>query len=153
MKGGFNMKVVLKEDIKGTGKKGEIHEVSAGYARNYLFPRNLAVEANTAAVNEVKMRESAKQHHKDEEVATAQAIADKINGKTITVHAKGGESGRLFGAVTAKDIAEAAEEFVGVVIDKRKIALKREIKNHGSYDVEIKVYAGITATITVVVEE
>ena len=147
------MKVVLMEDIKGTGKKGEICEVSAGYARNYLFPRNLAIEANASAVNEVKNKESARKHHKDEEQAGAKALAEKMDGQTVTIHAKAGESGRLFGAVTSKDIAQAMEELIGAPVDKRKIALKREIKDHGKYEVEIKVFAGVSAIITVVVEE
>lgn len=147
------MKVVLKEDVKSIGKKGEVHEVSAGYARNFLFPRNLAVEADTAALNEVKTKESAKEHHKAEEVAAAQQLADKLNGKTITIHAKAGDSGRLFGAVTSKDIADEATKLAGVPVDKRKVNLKREIKNYGSFEVEIKVYPNIAATVTVNVEE
>ncbi len=147
------MKVVLKEDVKSIGKKGEVHEVSAGYARNFLFPRNLAVEADSAAMNEVKTKESAKEHHKAEEVAAAQELADKLNGKTITIHAKAGDSGRLFGAVTSKDIAAEAEKLAGAPIDKRKVNLKREIKNYGSFEIEIKVYPNIAATITVNVEE
>lgn len=147
------MKVVLKQDVKNIGKKDELHDVSDGYARNYLLPRGLAVAADSAAVNEVKTKEAARQHHKDEEFAAAKAVADKLEGRTVTIHAKGGNSGRLFGAVTLKDIAAAlAKE--GVNVDKRKLSMNvREIKDFGSYTIEAKIAAGATAKFTVQVEE
>ena len=147
------MKVVLKTDVKGTGKKDEMVEVSDGYARNFLLPRGLAVAANTAAVNEVRTKESAKRHHAEVELADAQATAKKIGGMTVTVKAKAGQGGRLFGAVTGKDIAEAVNKTAGVSIDKRKVVLDADIKNYGQYEVEIKVYPSVTAKVTVVVEE
>ena len=147
------MKVVLKTDVKGTGKKDEMVEVSDGYARNFLLPRGLAVAANAAAVNEVRTKESAKRHHAEVELADAQATAKKIGGMTVTVKAKAGQGGRLFGAVTGKDIAEAVNKTVGVSIDKRKVVLDADIKNYGPYEVEIKVYPSVTAKVTVVVEE
>ena len=113
------MKVVLKQDVKSIGKKDELHEVSDGYARNYLLPRGLAVAADAAAVNE----------------------------------AKAGQGGRLFGSVTAKDIAAALGQKVGESIDKRKIVMDGEIKNFGSYEIEVKVYPKVTAKLTVRVEE
>lgn len=147
------MKVVLLQDVKSIGKKDEMHEVSDGYARNYLFPRKLAVAADAAAVNKVKTKEAARQHHEAEERATADALAEKINDKTLVIHAKGGQSGRLFGAVTVKDIA-AALAAEGIEVDRRKISLKeREIKDFGSYEAEAKVAAGISAKFTVKVEE
>ena len=147
------MKVVLKTDVKGTGKKDEMVEVSDGYARNFLLPRGLAVAANAAAVNEVRTKESAKRHHAEVELADAQATAKKIGGMTVTVKAKAGLGGRLFGAVTGKDIAEAVNKTAGVSIDKRKVVLDADIKNYGQYEVEIKVYPSVTAKVTVVVEE
>ena len=147
------MKVVLKTDVKGTGKKDEMVEVSDGYARNFLLPRGLAVAANAAAVNEVRTKESAKRHHAEVELADAQATAKKIGGMTVTVKAKAGQGGRLFGAVTGKDIAEAVNKTAGVSIDKRKVVLDADIKNYGQYEVEIKVYPSVTAKVSVVVEE
>ncbi|MDL2324861.1 50S ribosomal protein L9 [Ruminococcaceae bacterium OttesenSCG-928-A16] len=147
------MKVVLKQDVKNIGKKDELHEVSDGYARNYLLPRGLAIEANSTAVNVVKTKEAARKHHQEVELQAAQDIAEKLDGTTITLHVKGGQSGRLFGAVTTKDIAaELAQK--GFDIDKRKLSLDvREIKDYGSYEVEAKIYAGITAKFTCKVEE
>ena len=139
------MKVVLKADVKGTGKKDQMVEVSDGYARNFLLPRGLAVAANAAAVNEVKTKESAKEQ--------AQQTAKKISGITVVVKAKAGQGGRLFGAVTGKDIAEALNKAAGVTVDKRKVVLDADIKNFGRYEVEIKVYPGVSAKITVAVEE
>ena len=126
------MKVVLKTDVKGTGKKDEMVEVSDGYARNFLLPRGLAVAANAAAVNEVRTKESAKRHHAEVELADAQATAKKIGGMTVTVKAKAGQGGRLFGAVTGKDIAEAVNKTAGVSIDKRKVVLDADIKTTAS---------------------
>ncbi len=147
------MKVVLKADVKGTGKKDQMVEVSDGYARNFLLPRGLAVAANAAAVNEVKTKESAKQHHAQVELEQAQQTAKKISGITVVVRAKVGQGGRLFGAVTGKDIAEALNKAAGVTVDKRKVVLDADIKNFGRYEVEIKVYPGVSAKITVAVEE
>ncbi|MGD9560283.1 MAG: 50S ribosomal protein L9 [Oscillospiraceae bacterium] len=140
------MKVVLKQDVKNIGKKDELREVKDGYARNYLIPRGLAIAADSAAVNEVKSKEAARQHHQAEAVAASQAVADKLDGRTVVIKAKGGASGRLFGSVTLKDIAaELARQ--GIDIDKRKLALNvREIKDYGAYTVEAKVAAGITAS-------
>ena len=148
------MKVVLIQDVKNIGKKDELHEVSDGYARNFLLPRGMAIEASAVAVNTVKTKEAARQHHAEEAKAANLAVADQLNGRTVVLHAKGGKSGRLFGAVTVKDIAAAlARE--GVEVDKRKLSLNvREIKDYGSYEVEAKVAAGIAAKFSVqVVEE
>ena len=149
------MKVVLKQDVKNIGKKGELHEVSDGYARNYLFPRGLAAQADASALNEVKTKQAAQQHHADKELAAARELAEKIDGRVLELRAKGGQSGRLFGAVTLKDIAVRLAEETGLAIDRRKLALDvREIKNFGDYGVEVKIAAGITAKFTCkVVEE
>ena len=147
------MKVVLKQDIKGTGKKDQMVEVSDGYARNFLFPRKLAVLADAANANDVMNKAEAKQYHLDEERAAAQKLADSVNEKGITIHAKAGSNGRLFGAVTAKDIAQALKESYGVELDKRKIVLDADIKAYGCYPVTIKIYTGITAQVTVNVLE
>ena len=147
------MKVVLKQDVKKLGKKDEMHEVSDGYARNFLIPRGLAIEADNAAMHEVKAKEESRRHHEEQEKAAAQSVADKLNGITVVVKAKGGQSGRLFGAVTVKDIA-AALAGQGIELDKRKLSTEaREIKDFGRYEVTAKVYPGITATFTCSVEE
>ncbi|MBQ8610874.1 MAG: 50S ribosomal protein L9 [Oscillospiraceae bacterium] len=147
------MKVVLKQDIKGTGKKDQMVEVSDGYARNFLFPRKLAVPADAANANDVKNKAEAKQFHLEQERAAAQKLADAVNEKGITIHAKAGTNGRLFGAVTAKDIAQAIKESYGVELDKRKIVLDADIKAYGCYPVSVKIYNGITAQVTVNVLE
>ena len=147
------MKVVLKQDVSSIGKKGEVHEVSDGYARNFLFPRKLAVQADATAMNEVKTKIQAKEHHKAEEVAAAKALAEKLNEKTVVLKAKAGQAGRLFGSITAKDIAQAIQENFKEKIDKRKIVLEHEIKAFGTYEAELKIYPQITATIKVQVTE
>ena len=148
------MKVMLKQDVKNIGKKDELHEVSDGYARNYLFPRGLAVAADATAVNEVRMKEAARLHHAETELSAAKELAQKLENFTVTVHAKGGQSGRLFGTVTLKDISAALSK-QGIGIDKRKLSLSnaREIRDFGSYEVEVKIHAGIIAKFTCKVEE
>ena len=146
------MKVVVLEDVKGHGKKGELCKVSEGYPRNFLFPKKLAVEANAAAMNELKNREEAKAHHIAEEKKAAEEIAAKINGKQVVITAKAGGSGKLFGAVTAKEIAAAVNEQFGVEIDRRKMQVA-DIKQFGEYTAEVKLYNGISAKLTVTVKE
>ncbi|QEY34313.1 50S ribosomal protein L9 [Caproiciproducens galactitolivorans] len=147
------MKVVLLEDIKGSGKKGELINVSDGYARNYLFPRKLAKEANAQALNELKNAEAAKAYKIKTEKEAAQKIADTINEKSVKLYAKAGQGGRLFGSVTAKEIAEELKRQYGVDIDKRKIVMDGDIKAFGTYECEVKLYNGITAKIFAVVGE
>ncbi len=144
------MKVILLADVKGQGKKGELVNVSDGYARNFLFPKKLAVEADSTALNELKNREESKAHHKQEEINAAKATASKLEGKTVTVKAKAGSNGKLFGSVTSKEIAAEIEKSLGVKIDRKKMQVA-DIKNFGEYTAEIKLYTGITAKITVVV--
>ena len=151
-RGSIAMKVVLLEDVKGHGKKGDLCQVSDGYARNFLFPKKLAMEANSTAMNELKNREAAKAHHLQEEIDRANSIAAALNGKTVTVKAKAGTAGRLFGSVTTKEIAAAIKESYDIEIDRKKMTAP-DIKNFGEYDAEIKLHQGITAKITVKVAE
>lgn len=147
------MKVVLLADVKGSGKKGELVNVSDGYARNFLFPKKLAKEANAQALNELKNAEESKAFKIEQETKAAQASADKINGKSVTILVKAGQGGKLFGSVTAKEIAEAIKKQYGVDVDKRKIDTKGDMKAFGTYECEVKLYSGITATVKAVVTE
>ena len=147
------MKVVLLADVKGSGKKGELVNVSDGYARNFLFPKKLAKEANAQALNELKNAEESKAFKIKQETEAAQASADKINGKSVSILANAGQGGRLFGSVTAKEIAEAIKKQYGVDVDKRKIDTKGDMKAFGTYECEVKLYSGITATVKAVVTE
>ena len=146
------MKVILLQDVKGHGKKGELCNVSDGYARNFLFPKKLAVEADNSAMNELKNREAAAAHHKKEEIAAAQDTAKKLEGKTVVISAKAGSNGKLFGSVTSKEIAVEIEKALGIRIDRKKMNAP-DIKNFGEYTAEIKLYQGISAKITVKVTE
>ena len=146
------MKVILLEDVKGHGKKGELCNVSDGYARNFLFPKKLAVEANATAMNELKNREEAKAHHLAEEKKAAEETAKLLNGKSVTIKAKAGDSGKLFGSVTAKEIAAEVNKTFGTEIDRRKMNVV-DIKQFGEYTAEIKLYSGVAAKITVIVKE
>ena len=142
------MEVILKQDVKGLGKAGEKVKASDGYARNFLFPKGLAVEANAQALTEYKNSEASKQHKKDVEIQTANEAKAELDGKTVSVKAKAGQNGKLFGSVTSKDISAAVKAQLNVDIDKRKISVA-DIKNFGSYTAEIKLYPNISATITV----
>ena len=146
------MKVILTADVKGHGKKGELVNVSDGYARNFLFPKNLAIEANSAALSELKSREESAAHHKAEELAAAKAVADKLNGKTVTIHAKAGNQGKLFGSITSKEIAAEIKKNFGEDIDRKKMNVA-DIKNFGEYTATIKLYSGVTAEINIKVVE
>ena len=146
------MKVVLLQDVKDIGKKDQLVTVSDGYARNFLLPRKLAKEATSGAVNDVKAKESAKAHHKREEIKAANELKAKLDGKEVTIKAKAGKEGKLFGAVTSKDVAAALKAQHKMDIDKKKIVMK-DIKTFSRVDVEIKIYPEIQAKITVIVEE
>lgn len=148
----INMKVVLLQDVKGKGKKGELCNVSDGYARNFLFPKKLAVEADNAALNELKNREEAQAHHKKEELAAAQKTASMLDGKSVNIKAKVGAGGKLFGSVTSKEIAAEIKNSIGIEIDRKKMNVA-DIKNYGEYTAEIKLYPGVTAKLTVKVSE
>lgn len=146
------MKVILKEDVRGQGKKGQLVNVSDGYARNFLLPRGLAVEADAQAMNDLKNKEEAARHHAAMEKQAAQEAAKALQGKGLRLTARAGQGGRLFGSVTTKEVAEALKAQYGLDVDKRKIVMA-DIKAFGSYEAEIKLHAGITAKITVTVAE
>ncbi|MBR1778977.1 MAG: 50S ribosomal protein L9 [Clostridia bacterium] len=147
------MRVILLCDVKGSGKKGDLVEVSDGYARNFLLPKRFAKVADKEAMLELKSQQNSQQHKIDEEVKKAETIAAKLNGKTIEIFAKAGESGKLFGSVKAKEISAEIKEVLGEDIDKRKIQLDEEIKSFGSYKVKVKLYKGIFCEIVVKVKE
>lgn len=146
------MKVILKADVKSLGKKGDLVNTSDGYARNFLFPKGLAIEANAQAMNEFNNKETAKKFHKAEEIKAANELKDRIEGKTFKVVAKAGANGKLFGSVTAKDVSAAIKQEMGENIDKRKISMQ-DIKAFGTTQIEVKVYQGITAKVFVQVVE
>lgn len=146
------MDVILNADVKGLGKKGELVKTSDGYARNFLFPRNLAVEANAQAMTELKNREQSKQHKIDVATQQAKEAAEKLEGKTIKLTAKAGKNGKLFGSVTSKEIAEKIKTQFSIDIDKRKVSVE-DIKNFGTYTAEVKLYTGISAKVFVQVGE
>lgn len=146
------MDVILNADVKGLGKKGELVKTSDGYARNFLFPRNLAVEANAQAMTELKNREQSKQHKIDVATQQAKEAAEKLEGKTIKLTAKAGKNGKLFGSVTSKEIAEKIKAQFAIDIDKRKVSVE-DIKNFGTYTAEVKLYTGISAKVFVQVGE
>ena len=144
------MKVILTQDVKKVGKKGDLLEVKDGYARNALFPKGLAVEANAVNLNQRKLEQRADDKRKQQELEEAQAIADKINDKEIKIAVKSGEGGRVFGSVTSKEIAEMIQKEFGVKIDKKKIQLKDAIKTLGGQKVAIKLHAKVSASVMVV---
>ncbi len=147
------MKVLLLADVKGQGKKDQIVEVSDGYARNFLFPKKLAVVADAKVMSETKSKEEAKQFKLKEEKAAAKALADKLSALTVKIGATSGGDGRLYGSITSKDIAEKLKEQHKLDIDKRKLVLSENIKSYGTYEVEVKVYPEITAKLKVTVSE
>jgi len=147
------MKVVLLQDVKGKGKKGQLLEISDGYARNYLLPRKLAVEATADAVNTKNMNDKAAAEKAAKERAEAVEISKKLREMTLTVKAKGGGAGRLFGSVTNQEIADALKASSGIALDKRKIVIADPIKSIGTYTVQCKLGYEITAPLTVKIEE
>ncbi|MDR0852855.1 MAG: 50S ribosomal protein L9 [Clostridiales Family XIII bacterium] len=146
------MKVILIEDVAGTGKVGDIIKVANGFARNKLFPSKLAIEATDANIKSLEHRKAKIAEIKAASLAEAQALAEKVEGQLVTLKQKAGEGGRLFGSITAQDIADAAHEQLGFFLDKKKIELDSTIKDIGTHDVVIKVYPEVTATIKVAVE-
>ncbi len=147
------MKVVLLADIKGVGKKDEVKEVSDGYARNFLFKKKLAIEADAKALNEIKNKEASRQHKIEVERAEAKAIAEKLSATVVKIVAPAGADGRLYGSVTAKDIAEVLEKDHGIVIDKRKLNMPEAIKAHGTYVADVKLYTDVVGKVTVKVTD
>lgn len=147
------MKVIFTQDVKGSGKKGEVKEVSDGYARNFLIGKGLAVEATAKNMSDLAGKKSSEQHKADVAKAEALDSAAKLKGKSVTIKAKAGAGGKLFGAVTASHVADAVGQQLGIKTEKKKVALSSEIKAFGTYTAEIKLYTGISEKITVEVTE
>lgn len=147
------MKVILKADVKGKGKKGQMIEVAEGYARNFLMPKGLAVLATADAMNTMRLQEKAKAKADAEAKAAATEIVEKLKGLQVKVPSKGGEGGKLFGAVTGREIAAALKEQHGVDIDSKKLVLDEPIKSFGSYEVKAKLGFEISGTVYVIVTE
>ena len=147
------MKVILLQDVKGKGKKGQMIEVSDGYARNYMLPRKLAVEATADNVNTMRMTDKAQQEKRQKEREEAFAISKRMEDLVVTVRAKGGGAGRLFGSVTTQEIADALKSQTGISLDKRKIVLDEQIKTVGDYKVKCKLGYEINAELKIKVEE
>lgn len=146
------MKVILLQDIKGTGKKNEIVNVSDGYARNFLFPKNMAKEATDQSINEVKRQKAAQDKQEAENKAAALLKANDLRNKEILVMAKAGDSGKLFGAITAAEVAEALKKQYGYDVDKRKIELKSSIKQVGEYEATVKLYSNISTNMKLTIK-
>ena len=146
------MKVILLEDVKGQGKKGELINTSDGYARNFLFPRKLAKPADAGSIKEIEMKKESEAFHLAQEKKKANEMKDFLSDKHVVFKTTGGADGRLYGAVTTKDIAEKIEKDLGVKIDKRNISINDTIKTAGIYPVKVKLFQGITAELKIVVE-
>ena len=147
------MKVILLQDVKGKGKKGQMIEVSDGYARNYMLPKKMAIEATADSINTMRMNDKAAAERQAKERAEAVEISNRLREMTLVVTAKGGGAGRLFGSVTNQEIADALKAKSGITLDKRKIVISDQIKNVGTYTVQCKLGYEITAPLTVKIEE
>lgn len=147
------MKVILQKDVKGKGKAGQIVEVADGYARNFLFPQKLAVEADKKALNEVKGKAEAAAHKIEVDRQNATELAVKLESALVKIKCSAGTDGRLYGSVTSKEIAEKLAEQYSIEVDKRKIVLDEPIKNFGTYSFDVKLYSGITGKINILVSE
>ncbi len=147
------MKVVLLQDVKGSGKKGELVNVSDGYARNFLLPKNLAKVADAKALNEIKNAQDSKKFKVETDTQQANEYKSKLENANLKIYAKAGKAGKLFGAVTAKDISSEIKKQLNIDIDKRKISLNSDIKQFGTYECSVKLYVGITAKLDVTVAE
>lgn len=147
------MKVILTADVKGQGKKDQLVEVSDGYARNFLFPRKLAVPADNQSMTELKNKEASRQHKIDTERAAAKEAAAKLETVTVTVQIGASADGRLYGSVTTKEVAELLAKQHGITVDKRKITLAEPIKAYGKYDLDVRLYTDVVGKIHVLVTE
>ena len=147
------MKVILLQDVKAQGKKGDLINVSDGYARNFLFPKGLAKEANKQVMNEYNSKQEAAAYHKSVEEEKARNIAERMKEFTVELFAKAGENGKLFGSITSKDVAEALKQKYNIALDKRKLDIGDGLKNVGTFDVKAHLYSGITGTFKVVISE
>ena len=145
------MKVILLQDIKGTGKKDQIINVSDGFAKNYLFVKNLAIEANTENLNKLKAKQDKQQKEKEEELANAKQLAGEIQKLTVKITVKAGDNGKIFGGITSSQISEKLEEQHKIKIDKKKISLSEPIKTVGRTLVDVKLYEGVTTKLAVYV--
>lgn len=147
------MKVILLEDVRGSGEKGDVVEVSDGYARNYLIPRGIAMEASTANLNELKNRERAEQKRKEAAAAEAKEMADKLSQVTVVIKAKSGESGKLFGSVTNQEIGSELQKQHNLHVDRKKIVLDEPIREIGEMELDVRLHPGIVGKLKVKVEE
>lgn len=147
------MKVILTQDVKKLGKSGEIIDVNDGYARNYIIPQKLGIEANTKNLNDLKLKKKNEEKIARQQLEEAKELAEKIGQNTVTVKMKAGEGGKAFGSVSSKEIAEVAKAQCNIEIDKKKIQLAEAIKSFGMYEVDIKLHPQVTATLKVKVEE
>ena len=147
------MKVILKQDIKGVGKKDQVINASDGYARNFLLPKGLAVVADSTNMSNLKSKNEANAYKKNQELENAKIIANKLNEITLKIKAKVGENGKLFGGITSKEISEYLKKDYNINIDKKKIVLNENIKQIGTTIVQVKLYEGVVAKLKVVVEE
>ncbi len=145
------MIVILQQDVKGTGKKGDVVKVSDGYARNVLIPKGIAKEATEGNVKNLNRQKEIAAEKNAAQKAAAEATAAKLNESSVTIKAKGGDGGRLFGSVTNKDVADAMKEQLGIKMDKKKIELKSAIKNEGEFTAKIRLFAGVSADLKVIV--
>ena len=143
------MKVILLDNIKGVGKKDEIINASDGYARNFLFPKKLAVEANNENLNKLKLKKQSEQHKRDVDKENAEKIAKELDEITLKIKVKAGENGRIFGGVTSKEISEELKKQYKLDVDKKKIVLNENIKNIGSFDISIKLFEGVIGKLKV----
>lgn len=145
------MKVILKQDIKGVGKKDQIVNAADGYARNYLFPKNLAVPADTGNMNNLKAKNESIAFRKEEDLKEAKEIAEKLKKITLKFRVKAGDNGKLFGGVTAKEISETLKKEYNISVDKKKILLNETIKNVGVTKVDLKLNEGVMATVSIMI--
>jgi len=141
------MKVILLEDVKGVGKKGQVINASDGHARNFLLPRKLAVEASGANLANLEAQQKKAEHKVAQEVKVAQELADKLKQKPVTIKAKVGDKGRMFGSISNKEIAEALQSQLGVIVDKKKITLNEQVKTVGAYTATAKLHSQVSAAI------
>ena len=147
------MKVILQEDVKGQGKKGQLIEVSDGYARNYLIPRKLAVQANDSNIKEMNMRDKAREQKTEKERRQAGEALERIQAASVVIHAKGGAGGRLFGSVTTKEISDALMSQFGISVDKHKLSIDENIKTYGTFEVKVKLYPEVSGSFYATVTE
>lgn len=146
------MKVLLEQDVKGTGKKGDIVNVSDGYARNYLLPHRLASPADTSAVNAMNISKGAAQHRRFQAGVAARETAKKLDGQTVTITANVGENGKLFGTVSGKEVAAALQEQKGIEVDKKKVSIET-VRALGEYAAKVSLFEGVSANVRVIVKE